>query len=78
MIPKPNISEFDKKKSRIKDVLKKRNIPTSEAQILKLLNPHEIVLAEIKVVLKYLLKTNEIDLKTADSSNQTKFYIPVQ
>jgi hypothetical protein len=77
MIHKPNISEFEAKKSRIRDILKKRNVPTSETQLLKFLNPHEIVLAEIKVVLKYLLKTNEIDLKMTDSTSQTKFYIPV-
>lgn len=74
MIPKPNISDFEVKRARIKDILNKRNIPCSETQIVKFLNPHEIVLAEIKVILNYLMKTGEIDSKSTDSVNKTKLY----
>jgi hypothetical protein len=74
MIPKPNISDFEVKRARIKEILQKRNVPCTESQIVKFLNPHEIVMAEIKVVLNYLTKIGEIDSKSTDSVNKTKLY----
>lgn len=71
---KPNISNFEIKKSRVLDILKKRAVPCSDTQIFKLLDPHELVLAEINVVLKYLVRYKEIDCKNSDSVNKTKLY----
>lgn len=74
MLAKPNITDFETKKFRVLDILKRRNVPHTEHHILKILNAHEMPLAELKVVLNYLNKSDEIKVKTSDSVSKTKIY----
>lgn len=74
MLAKPNITDFETKKFRVLDILKRRNVPHSEQHILKILNAHEMPLAELKVVLNYLSKNDEIKVKTSDSVSKSKIY----
>ena len=74
MLAKPNISDFEAKKFRVLDILKRRNVPHTEQHILKILNSYEMPLAELKVVLNYLHKSDEIKVKTSDTVSKTKTY----
>ncbi len=74
MLSKPNITDFETKRFRVLDILKRRNVPHTEHHILKFLNAHEMPMAELKVVLNYLNKSGEIKVKSSETTNKTKLY----
>jgi len=74
MLSKPNITDFENKRFRVLDILKRRNIPHTEQHILKFLNVHEMPMAELRVVLNYLHKNGEIKVKTSETVSKTKTY----
>ena len=58
---KPSIIDFDKKKDDVLKIFKFKNGNISEKILIRILGPL-FILAELRVILKYLVDNNEIDV----------------